>query len=98
VVAKLFKPDKSDDRPASSTGTGGAGSMDGQKPGHSAKLGVGSKVFQPQDLDAIADPVERAAAKRLQEAIKRIQANRDRRLKLIPGLGDTANLTGRRDW
>ena len=99
VVAKLFKPDKTDTRPSSNTGTGGAGTADGKKPGLAARLGVGGKTFHPQDFDAIADPVERSAAKRLQEAIKRIQANRDRRLKLMrPGQSDPADQTGRRDW
>jgi hypothetical protein len=53
----------------------------------------------PQRIEDITDPTERAAVQRLQQAIQRIQTNRDRHAtKPSAGRGDPANQNGRRDW
>jgi hypothetical protein len=53
----------------------------------------------PVRIEDIKDPTERAAALRLQQAIQRIQTNRDRHAaKPSSGRGDPANQDGRRDW
>jgi hypothetical protein len=44
------------------------------------------------------DPAERAAAGRLQQAIRRIQANRERHQPRTPGRIDPSNLERKRDW
>jgi plasmid stabilization system protein ParE len=50
-------------------------------------------------IEEITDPTERIAAQRLQQAIQRIQTNRDRHAgKPGAGRGDPANQNGRRDW
>jgi hypothetical protein len=49
-------------------------------------------------VDAIEDPVERAAVIRLQQAIRRIQSNRARHAGPMPRESGSANLERSRDW
>jgi hypothetical protein len=74
--------------------------MEGPMAGSSSRLGKsGGKAPDLQDIDSIADPVEREAARKLQQAVQRIKANRDRRIMPVPGgKGEAAATDARRDW
>jgi hypothetical protein len=101
TVAKLFQPETTPPigaKPTDQRGVAQGGSIEGAGAGSSPRLGKGGKALDVNDVDAIADPVEREAARKLQMAVQRIKANRDRRIVPNPsGRGD-ASKDGRRDW
>ena len=77
---------------------GAGGSMDGPLAGGSTRLGKSGRVPDVDDLDAIRDPAEREAVEKLQQAVRRIKASRDRRANPnMKGLGPRSQET-RRDW
>jgi hypothetical protein len=98
MVGQLFKPQTA---PASAkpNPTGSAsGSSEGPIGGLATRLGKASKVPDIDDIDAIADPTEREAAKKLLQAVQRIKANRDRRSNPSKGWRGAAGSDTRRDW
>jgi hypothetical protein len=66
--------------------------------GRAKKLARSGKVPDIDDIDAIADPTERKAAQKLQQAVQRIKANRDRRANPVHGGPGSAESDTRRDW
>jgi len=92
VVAKLFQPGKEtgeDQRPTHA----GIGKDDRSQPQPKSKTPTLSEA------DKVADPVERAAALRLQQAVQRIQSRLDnRRPAGLPRQGSGAGGDWRRDW
>lgn len=92
VVARLFQPE-------SPHAPDQGGAPQGPKAGSSRRLAAAGEAPDLTDVDAIADPVEREAARRLRQAVQRIQAGRDRRPARGPQ-GRPVDLDGerRRDW
>jgi hypothetical protein len=100
-VSRLFEPQTPpppqtrEDHP----GAAALGGAPGQRPGSSTKLGQASGARDRYDIEDIADPVEREAARRLQQIIQRIKSNRDRRP--VPAgkvTGNASEEDWRRDW
>jgi hypothetical protein len=101
TLAKLFQPQTAPagNKPPDDKGAAAGGSQEGPMAGSSTKLGQSGKAPDLKDVDSIADPVEREAARKLQQAVQRIKANRDRRV--VParsGKGDATATDTRRDW
>jgi hypothetical protein len=91
AIAELF-------RPGSTPSTAGSAGP-ALKRNAEGTLSRGEPGRAPERIEDITDPVERAAAQRLQQAIQRIQTNRDRHApKPSAGRGDPANQDQRRDW
>jgi hypothetical protein len=91
-ISRLFQPEKPNQEPA------GSANPHGVQPAPNARLTRGGQAGRANEEEKM-DPTERAAARRLEQAVQRIQANRDRRTYL-PGSvkEDPANLNNRRDW
>jgi hypothetical protein len=91
-VNKLFGPDRS--RPPERA------TPEGTARGRSAGPRGGGPSGQTQhgdETDGTGDPVEAAAARRLRQAIQRIQTGRDGRLPSA-GHGEVSGTDRRRDW
>jgi hypothetical protein len=100
-IARLFQPESPSPtiKPPDAGTAAGASNVEGPMAGGSSKLGKGGKAPDVDDLDAIADPVEREAARQLQQAVQRIKAARDRRTStVIGGKGNPVPSGTRRDW
>jgi hypothetical protein len=90
-ISQLFQPERlNQDRDATPHPKGAV-------PGPDERLsrGQAQRALDEEKMD----PSERAAAQRLQQAIQRIQTNRDRRA-VVPGpvKEDPTNLNRHRDW
>jgi hypothetical protein len=93
-VDKLFKPGTAN--PAERKGGGSGGTTAG-----SGRLGSGQagQATDSDITDGNGDPVERAAARRLRQAVQRIQKGRESRQPApAAGKGDVPNSDRRRDW
>jgi hypothetical protein len=95
-VSQLFQPGQHDATEAAAPTGSGAKVRSGPMAGKLPRTDPGRA---PLRIEEITDPTERAAAQRLQQAIQRIQTNRDRHAaKPGPGGSDPASQSGRRDW
>jgi hypothetical protein len=93
-VDKLFKPGPARPDERKDRGSGGTGSGQGRQGSGIAGLGPES-----DDTDGSGDPAERAAVRRLRQAVQRIQNARDgRQPPPAAGKGETPGSDRRRDW
>jgi hypothetical protein len=93
-VDKLFKPGASQPGERKDPGSGGSTSSGGRVGAGRAGLGPDSDM-----ADGTGDPVERAAVRRLRQAVQRIQKARDSRQPPAgPKTEDVPNSDRRRDW
>jgi hypothetical protein len=92
TVDKLFRPGTP--RPNDRNDPGGGGMTSGQ-----GRVGSGQFGAQTDETDGSGDPVERAAARRLRQAIQRIQGARQARpAPAGAGQGEPPASDRRRDW
>jgi hypothetical protein len=101
TLSKLFQPQSAPagNKPPDDKGAAAGGTQEGPTAGSSSRLGKSGKAPDLKDIDSIADPVEREAARKLQQAVQRIKANRDRRIMPARGgKGDATSTDTRRDW
>jgi hypothetical protein len=101
TTGKLFKPatsPPSNSAGRSSTGAS-SGDQDGPLGGRATRLGKTGRVPDFDNPDAITSPTEREAVLKLQQAVQRIKANRERRgnTPVRPGSGSPGTDT-KRDW
>jgi hypothetical protein len=90
-VDKLFRPGTP--RPNDRNDPGQGGTSDGRGRQGSGQLGKDS-----DETDGTGDPRERAAARRLHQAIQRIEKAREARPTPQPGKGEVPDTDRRRDW
>ena len=98
AVAGLFHPSTSTTANSQPTGSSAHSDRSSSGGGPAKKLADSGKVPDLDDIGAIADPVEREAAQKLQRAVQRIKANRDRRANPLRGGPGSAPYGTRRDW
>jgi hypothetical protein len=90
---KLFGPGAVP-RPKEGKGSGSGGNDYGR-----ARLGSGAAIKDAEETDGSGDPAERAAARKLRQAIQRIQNARDGRGSAPPAKsGEAPGSDRRRDW
>jgi hypothetical protein len=97
ITGRLFQPATDPRNLPKDKSTQGAasGDRDGPLGGSATRLGQTGRV---PDFENIKEPVERDAALKLQQAVQRIKANRERRGNPVRGgSGSPVNET-RRDW
>src|SRR5262249_10655668 len=101
TTGKLFQPATSPPSNSTSTSSTGAssGDRDGPLGGRATRLGKTGRVPDFDNLEAITSPTEREAVLKLQQAVQRIKANRERRgnSPVRPGAGSPAADT-KRAW
>ena len=101
TTGKLFQPATSPPSNSTSTNSTGAssGDRDGPLGGSAMRLGKTGRVPDFDNLEAITSPTEREAVLKLQQAVQRIKANRERRgnSPVRPGSGSPGTDT-KRDW
>jgi hypothetical protein len=97
-LAKLFQPMTSTPVNGGTAGASEGGEQATSNGGRGVKLGKASRVPDIESIDAIVDPVEREAAQKLQQAVQRIKANRERRNSPARGGPGSSASEPRRDW
>ena len=101
TTGRLFQPETSPPNSSPNKNSTGAssGAQDGPLGGSATRLGKTGRVPDFHNLEAITNPTEREAALKLQQAVQRIKANRERRSNgpVRPGNGSPGADT-KRDW
>jgi len=97
-VRGLFKPMTPPPANGSEAGVAESGEQATTVGGRGARLGKANRVPDIDNIEAVVDPVEREAAKKLQQAVQRIKANRERRNSPVRGGPGSSTPEPRRDW
>jgi hypothetical protein len=90
-IDKLFKPGSPQPNDRNDAGKGGTTAGSGR--GGSGQFGK-----EADETDGSGDPRERAAVRRLRQAVQRIEKSRDARPAPQPGKGEAPDPDRRRDW